>query len=169
MYDVSRVEPKQIANGRFESADGVTLGEVTGLRINSNGTYIAILSSQLLHDGGLQHGAPTKTPDTAVYVYSVDADKIYKYDSHGRRYPVFAWWDSFEHRLLAVQTERMKVVATSSPAAAGVGAGVGEAKEAEEKEVEDVSLIEPHDEPDTELMTLFISADADVGLTTFSF
>lgn len=49
VYDVARVEPRQVAAGRFEdAASGTSLGRVTSLRLNSDGSRVAVLASRSL-------------------------------------------------------------------------------------------------------------------------
>lgn len=59
MYDVSRVEPRQLASGRFEEpSTGASLGTVTRLRINNDGSRIALLSALALPSAVAAAAAP---------------------------------------------------------------------------------------------------------------
>jgi hypothetical protein len=111
VYDISRVEPRQLASGRFETPTGESYGEITGLRVNYDGSRVALLcaKSMVTEASAQATTSDAKMPDTCIYVYGVDSDRISKFEIEGRRYPVYCWWDNFENRLLAVQTERMRL------------------------------------------------------------
>lgn len=170
VYDISRVEPRQLASGGFEDpATGAVIGQITAIRVNFDGSRVAILAARSSAvESADAAGREARTPDTSVYVYGVDTDRVAQFEVSGARYPVYIWWDELEHRLLSLQTERMRLSGegggeeSESKEAGGGGdgdEGVFESKRGKAKG--GFGGPEPVEEPDTEVLTLFVTNDGE--------
>eukprot|EP00940_MAST-03C_sp_MAST-3C-sp2_P001894 g1894.t1 len=70
---------------------------VSSLRVNASGTKVSVLLEQ-------EHSAFYRSPDSRVYVYDADNNRVDMYDFGPDRYPVMTFWDAIEPRLLTCQT-----------------------------------------------------------------
>jgi intraflagellar transport protein 140 len=105
LWDISRREPKTIVPGRSLDAEPGLKGiQLKNLRINSNGTKVAIIAN-LLHE---EHGA-VQTPDSRLHIYDVELDRVFSYEFGPRYYPVRQYWDNAESKLLAVETKKFEL------------------------------------------------------------
>ena len=103
IVDVSLRSPKLVVPKRHLDSD-IGEGLVTGVRINCNGTMIALVANSVDEDGIHSH-------DTTLYIYDVNLDRFHTYffGSQGSaagpsQYPISCFWDETEPSLLAVQT-----------------------------------------------------------------
>jgi len=136
LYDLGRSEPVLLGAGVFEAVprhgeSPLSLGTITSLRVNADGSRLALLSTRtpgLLRvpsaaslAGPESKEAPPSvpTPDTRLYTYSLDSDRCCWWEFGPARTPIDVTWDVTEPKLLAVQTE----------GAAGGAAGGEEAEE----------------------------------------
>lgn len=100
LWDISRAEPKQVVPGRFfEGCPGV----IKSIRVNADGTKISLLCNY-------QDASGTQHPDSKLYVYDVELDKVFNYEFGPTFYPVNHFWDCEEHKLIAVETCRYEMV-----------------------------------------------------------
>jgi len=100
LWDISRAEPKQVVPGRtFESCPGV----IKSIRVNANGTKVSLLCNRM-------DAAGTQTPDSKMYVYDVELDRVFEYDFGPAFFPVNHFWDKEEHMLIAVETQRFELM-----------------------------------------------------------
>lgn len=159
IYDAGRVEPRQIASGRFEnSSTGEVIGHITAIRVSPDGIRLALLSQRVVRaaaggvaasgtaaapssapgasgpgaaaaSGGSSGEEGIRFPDASVYSYCGDTDTLSRYQVGPRKCPVHVAWDAYEPRLLAVQTERLRI--SDEDRDAGGGGEGGESGEAE--------------------------------------
>lgn len=101
LWDISRVDPKQVVPGR--SFQNENMGVVKSLRVNSTGSKISMLCNTT--DAGGLH-----LPDTRLFVYDVELDRIFTHDFGPDFYPITQCWDCAEPRLLAVETKKQETV-----------------------------------------------------------
>uniref|UniRef100_A0A7S1IHP5 Guanine nucleotide-binding protein subunit beta-like protein n=1 Tax=Eutreptiella gymnastica TaxID=73025 RepID=A0A7S1IHP5_9EUGL len=80
--------------------------EITSVKINYTGTKVSVLAK-------IKDDAGHTTPDTKIYVYDVEGDKLHSYDfAQHSRYPVSHCWDATEPRLLGCETRRFGALET---------------------------------------------------------
>jgi len=101
MWDIRRKEAKQTIIRKFEEGE-TSFGEITSLRVNSDGSRISILA---------RNTEKTSTtymmPQSSIYVYDVETDTFMAFDCGPRHYPVGHAWDSTDTRLLGCETKQM--------------------------------------------------------------
>ncbi len=83
------------------------VGVIRSIRSNHKGTKLSLICDTV-DKGGERH------PDTALYVYDVELDKLEPRDFGPTYYPVEHAWDMAEPRLLAVEAHRIKLERTGS-------------------------------------------------------
>ncbi len=159
MWDVSRREPKSLVSGRV--FDGV--GLIKSLKINSKATKISFITSQPDPDTGML------MPDTRVFVYDVDADKLESYNCGPAFYPIAHFWDPNEPKLIAVHTRRFETSAVVTSVGSSASAGSSSAAGADEYKSGDGSAAADVSDDDVrksegEIVTLFATVDCGVLL-----
>ena len=104
LYDLSRREYKLKGMARkFEDKQGQCHGIIRGACINLTGTKVALLVDQ----------APKPNivfPDSSIFIYDSDIDNFMNHDFGNSQIPVDIAWDTFDQRLLLVETECFAVV-----------------------------------------------------------
>jgi len=99
MFDISRRTYKQLGVTRkFEIKSGETIGEIKDIALNSDGKKLAILCDQVPFPS-------IRIPDSKFYIYDIDMDKFLECKVSNNRVPIEAFWDQFDPRLLAIETE----------------------------------------------------------------
>ncbi len=89
---------------KFEDGDQ-SLGQITSLCVNSDGSRISLLSKQHAEKTSA-HGMP----HMRVYVYDCETDSFMSYNCGPKHYPVGHAWDATDPRLLACETKQMMEV-----------------------------------------------------------
>ena len=103
----TREDTHQVGSaGRFVEAGGGAIGAIRAVRVNSDGSKVAILSDRLR--GGAALGL--REPDTRLHVFDFARDEVLSHD-FGTRYPVGIAWDDADPKLLTVETRRLRWVA----------------------------------------------------------
>lgn len=104
LYDLSRREYKLKGMARkFEDKQGQSHGIIRYSCINLSGTKVALLVDQ----------APKPNiifPDSSIFIYDTDIDNFMYHDFGNSQIPVDIAWDTFDQRLLLVETECFAVV-----------------------------------------------------------
>jgi intraflagellar transport protein 140 len=104
LFDLSRREYKMRGMARkFEDKQGQSQGVVRVAAINTAGTKVALLVDQ----------APKPNivfPDSNVFVYDSDIDNFMSYDFGNSQIPVELAWDTYDPRLMLVETECFAVI-----------------------------------------------------------
>ena len=104
LFDLSRREYKMRGMARkFEDKQGQSHGVIRTAAINIAGNKVALLVDQ----------APKPNivfPDSNVFVYDSDIDNFMYYDFGNSQIPVEIAWDTFDQRLLLVETECFAVI-----------------------------------------------------------
>lgn len=104
LYDLSRREYKMRGMVRkFEDKQGQNHGIIRAACINIAGNKVALLVDQ----------APKPNivfPDSNVFVYDSEIDNFTYYDFGNSQIPVEIAWDTFDQRLLLVETECFAVI-----------------------------------------------------------
>lgn len=96
LWDISRAEPRAVVPGRvFDEFVSV----FKSIKVNCNGTKVSILAQHDDHSGVL-------VPDSKLYVYDVELDRVFPYDFGPFYYPVHHHWDATESKLLAIETKK---------------------------------------------------------------
>ena len=80
---------------------GVSLGEIKDISLNSDGKKLCILADQ-------QPFPSIRIPDTKFYIYDIDMDNFMEFQASNNRVPLEAFWDQYDKRLLAIETEYVK-------------------------------------------------------------
>ena len=102
IFDISRRQYKQLGVTRkFEMKAGASLGEIKDISLNADGKKLCILADQ-------QPFPSIRIPDTKFYVYDIDMDNFMEFQVANNRVPLEAFWDQYDKRLLAVETEYVK-------------------------------------------------------------
>lgn len=101
IFDVSRREPKQLGtSGKFENDAGESFGQIKSIRCNSDGTKISIVCD-VDHDGAVT------TPDTRIFVYMTEVDRVFWHDFGPMRFPISHFWDTAEPRVMSCETQSL--------------------------------------------------------------
>lgn len=156
----------------------------------SSGSAGAAASSSVLSQDAFSSSGPSsrsssaaaasdvRSPDTRVFVYNLESDRISKYQCGPARYPVAVAWDAEDTRLFVVQTERLRGSDAKAAAAAASADSQADGKEdpssttSNSKEAEEASAVAAsaaadfsggEGEPDTELVSLFAVAAGSSG------
>ena len=102
IFDISRRQYKQLGVTRkFEMKEGVPLGEIKDISLNSDGKKLCILADQMPFPS-------IRIPDTKFYIYDIDMDNFMEFLASNNRVPLEAFWDQHDKRLLAIETEYVK-------------------------------------------------------------
>ncbi len=122
LWNVLRASPKPIGSARsFEDKNGRPLGSVKQLRVNSNGTRVALLADKPENINFATESMEIEQPRAAelvrergktqknqtgstIYVYDVEFDNFLEFDCGASRIPVSFSWDPQDPRMLAVHT-----------------------------------------------------------------
>ena len=99
IYDVSRKgAARQLgSSARFVDAVGKSLGNITQIKVNCDGTRIAILAEE---ENSLSF---TREPSTQLYVYNSEMNGVISHNFGPKRYPHSVQWDRHEQKLLACE------------------------------------------------------------------
>lgn len=127
LYDISPHEPKLLTNSKYLGDDLNDFGEIISAKSNCSGTAVAILvaNSQLIPDGKL-YSWDLETDILSVYDFLNESNAnnvINLTDSAqtkceavlSRTIPVKFFWDSNDHRLLAVESKTLISDSTREP------------------------------------------------------
>merc|ERR1712232_1486757 len=101
LFDVSRVQPKQIGSGtKFiqSNSKNQIIRDIRSIKCNANGTRVSILAD-------LVRGPFLYEPDTCIHIWNADKDEFQPYEFGPQRYPVSHFWDGQEPKLLACEAK----------------------------------------------------------------
>lgn len=104
IFDLTRREYKLKGMARkFEDKQGQSHGIIRGSCVNAAGNKVALLVDQ----------APKPNivfPDSSIFIYDCDIDNFMYHDFGNSQIPVDIAWDTYDQRLLLVETECFAVV-----------------------------------------------------------
>lgn len=154
LWEVTRRDPKTVVPSRiFEGAENP--GIIKSISVNCSGTKISLLTMRP-DDSGIM------SPDTRVYVYDVELDKLFSFDFGPKFFPVAHTWDSEHAQLLAVETHRISL---EKPAEEELDPEGQEAKEDNfnpfqaEPDEEEAQNVKVKNRDDAEAVTLFATSE----------
>lgn len=138
LFNVSRTKPQPVVPGRDFKRE--CPGTIKSIRVNNNGTKISMVFNKII-------GAGVHEPDTNLYVYDVELDKVFTHEFGPNFYPINHCWDPSEPRLIAVESKKLEMSATKAH----------EAKQRDLSEYE-VDTVEVK-RTEAEVTTLFATSD----------
>ena len=114
-------KPKYLGSLCKFTHDFATILSVRCIKVNCNGTRIAILADHVEGTLGVRH------PDSRLHVFDRSKGGMYLYEfggNNGNRHPISIVWDNNDDRLLAVEARKSRTAAVQK-AVVGAGVGVG--------------------------------------------